>query len=134
MKYINSTLLKKSFCFLILSYLIISCSTNKSEEQELPDPLEAGWKGKKVCEVLKETDKIRILKCTFAPKVGHELHYHNPHYGYTLKGSKFRITDTTGTREIQVPSGSDFSNDKITHHQVMNIGDSTAVFLIIEPK
>ncbi len=123
----NSKLL---FLFFLFSALIFSCKdTNK-----LPDPLEAGWKGKSVCEVVKETKKLRVLKCTFEPGVGHEKHYHKPHVGYTLKGSKFRITDKNGIREVNVSTGSSFSKDIISQHEVVNIGDSTAVFLIIEPK
>lgn len=87
-----------------------------------------------MCELLKENDKIRTLKCTFPPGVGHERHYYAEHCGYTLKGSTFRITDTTGTREVDVPTGYEFYNKSIEWHEVLNIGDSTAVFLIVEPK
>ncbi|WP_339630622.1 cupin domain-containing protein [Bizionia echini] len=120
--------LKTILIFLFIGYF--SCGVKPN----LPDPLEAGWNSKAVCEVVKNTPKIRVLKCIFPPGVGHEKHYHNPHVGYTLSGSRFRITDTTGTREVNVPSGSSFSKDTITWHQVLNIGDSTAVFLIMEPK
>lgn len=100
----------------------------------LPDPLEAGWKGAKVCELIQDDSSLRVLKCTFPPGVGHEEHYHAPHFGYTLAGSRFRIKDTAGTREVDVPTGYSFSNKDIQKHEVLNIGDSTAVFLIIEPK
>ena len=113
---------------LILS--IMSCETKNS----LPDSLEAGWNGKAVCQVIEDNKALRILKCTFAPKVGHEKHYHDPHFGYTLAGGKFRITDGTGTREVEVPTGYSFSNDDTTAHDVLNIGKTTAVFLIIEYK
>lgn len=115
-----------------LGILLTICSCNNSTE--LPDPLEAGWKGQKVCEVLQEDNTIRVLKCTFAPGVGHERHQHPPHFGYTLKGSTFIITDDTGTREVKVPTGYDFYKEETSVHEVQNIGDSTAVFLIIEPK
>lgn len=115
---------------ILLSLFILSCESKPN----LPDPLEAGWEGSKVCEVLVDNENIRALKCTFPPGVGHERHYHPTHFGYTLKGSRFRITDTTGTREVDVPTGFDFYNEKIEWHEVLNIGDSTAVYLIIEPK
>ncbi len=110
--------------------LIISCKQKNS----LKDPLQAGWKNSKVCKVLEENEKIRTLKCVFPPGVGHEKHFHAAHFGYTLKGGKFRITDKTGTREVNVPTGYDFYNQRIEWHNVLNIGDSTAVFLIVEPK
>ena len=112
--------------------LIIAFSCNK--ENKLPGPLEAGWNGQAVCEVLEDNVELRVLKCTFAPGVGHEKHYHNPHVGYTLVGGKFRITDSEGIREVDVPTGYSFSNDKITTHEVLNIGETTAVFLIMEYK
>ncbi|NND51667.1 MAG: cupin domain-containing protein [Flavobacteriaceae bacterium] len=100
----------------------------------LPDPLEAGWNKQAVCEVLEDNDEMRVLKCTFPPKVGHERHYHKPHFGYTLAGSKMKIEDASGIREVDVPTGYSYFNEGIEWHQALNIGDSTAVFLIIEPK
>lgn len=108
--------------------------TGCDNTRQLPDPLEAGWNNKVVCEVLEDNENLRTLKCTFPPGVGHERHYHKAHFGYTLAGSKFRITDTTGTREVSIPTGYNFYNEKVDWHEVLNIGDSTAVFLIVEPK
>jgi hypothetical protein len=116
--------------FLLILLLIVSCK----QKHKLPDPLEAGWNNEAVCEVIEDNDNLRVLKCTFAPNVGHERHYHNPHFGYTLAGSRFRIKDTSGTRDVNVPTGYSFSKDDITTHEVLNIGDSTAVFLIMEYK
>ena len=103
-------------------------------QQELPDPLEAGWKGAKVCEVLVENNSVRTLRCTFPPGVGHERHYHPKHVGYTLKGGTFRITDEEGIREVNIPQGYTFYNESVPWHEVLNIGTDTAVFLIVEPR
>ena len=110
--------------------LMLSCD----KERSLPDPLEAGWKGKKVCELVEENDNMRVLRCEFAPGVGHERHYHEPHFGFALSGSTFKITDTTGVREVNVISNSNFYSDGTDWHEVLNVGDSTDVFLIIEPR
>jgi quercetin dioxygenase-like cupin family protein len=118
--------------YFLLSFGIVTLSCNN--KNALPDPLEAGWKGKSVCEVLEDNDELRVLKCSFEPGVGHEKHYHNPHFGYTISGGKFRITDAEGTREVNVPTGYSFSNDERTAHEVLNIGETTAVFLIMEYK
>ena len=116
---------------LVLSLLLFfNCKTHS----KLPDPLEAGWKGKTVCKISHVDSKIRVLKCTFPPNVGHERHYHKPHFGYTLKGSTFQIKDDKGLRELHVKTGSEFSKDKISVHEVLNVGDSTAIFLIVEIK
>lgn len=118
------------FIVLFLALTLFSCK-NKST---LPDPLEAGWNGKAVCELVEDNLELRVIKCTFAPGVGHEKHYHNPHFGYTLVGGKFKITDTIGTRKVDIPTGYSFSNAKVNYHEVLNIGETTAVFLIMEYK
>lgn len=100
----------------------------------LPDPLEAGWKGEKICEVLQENDKLRALKCTFAPGKGHERHYHPLHFGYILQGGKMRITDKNGVREQETPAGGTWKSDGIEWHEAVNIGGTTAVYIIVEPK
>lgn len=120
----------KFLILLVLIGLLAGCR----QEHKLPDPLEAGWNNKAVCEVLEDNDEIRVLKCTFPPNVGHERHYHKPHFGYTLAGSLMKIEDTTGIREVDVQTGYSYYNEGIEWHQALNIGDSTAVFLIIEPK
>jgi quercetin dioxygenase-like cupin family protein len=114
----------------IICFVLESCNT----KNELPDPLEAGWKNTSVCELIQDNKNVRILKCTFEPGVGHERHYHKPHFGYTIAGSRFKIKDTNGIREVEVPTGSHFYSEGVEWHEVLNIGDSTAVFLIIEPK
>jgi|TARA_R110000737_G_scaffold352515_1_gene398838 quercetin dioxygenase-like cupin family protein len=127
---LEPTMAKKYLGIILLFISLISCK----EKNSLPDPLKAGWNNQAVCEVVEENSKLRVLKCTFSPGVGHERHYHPAHFGYTIKGSKFRITDTTGTREVDVPTGYEFYNEGIEWHEVLNIGDCTAVFLILEPK
>lgn len=121
----------KNILLLFWITLIISGCDPKNS---LPDPLAAGWDNKKVCELLEDNEDVRVLKCIFPPGVGHEKHYHDTHFGYTLSGSTFRIKDTTGTREVTIPTGTKFFNDRVEWHEVLNIGDSTAVFLIMEPK
>jgi len=107
-----------------------ACATQSA----LPDPLEAGWKGAPVCEQLNETSDQRILRCTFAPTVGHDRHFHNKHFGYTIAGGRMRITDSSGTREVELATGSSYASDGVDWHEVVNVGNSTTVFLIIEPK
>lgn len=126
----------------------MNCSTNRygvvlalvaplaspAAESGLPDPLEAGWRGESVCESLHDDADHRILRCTFPPGVGHERHYHDRHFGYTIAGARMRITDADGTREVDVPTGSRFVSESVEWHEVINVGDSTGVFLIVEPK
>lgn len=100
----------------------------------LPDPLAAGWEGKPVCEKLHEDSHHRILRCTFPPGVGHERHYHRPHFGYSLTGGRARIVDASGTREVELVAGSSSVNAAVDWHEVYNIGDTAIVYLLVEPK
>ncbi|HLV39708.1 cupin domain-containing protein [Xanthomarina sp.] len=120
----------RNLFYIFICVLFFTCK----EKSKLPDPLEAGWEGESVCEVLHEDNHIRVLKCTFPPGVGHEKHEHQPHFGYTLQGGTFRITDGTGTKTIQVKTGATWNKETISQHEVLNVGDSTAVYLIVEYK
>lgn len=104
------------------------------DEPSLPDPYEAGWRGKKICEKLIEDAQHRILRCVFPPGGGHERHHHAPHSGYVIKGGLMRITDKKGVREVDIKTGSKWTSDGVDWHEVVNIGDTTASYLIIEIK
>jgi uncharacterized protein (TIGR02246 family) len=116
-----------------LTLAFLSLAAN-AESPALPDPLEAGWQGVSVCEKLHEDLEQRILRCTFAPGVGHERHYHRAHFGYAVAGGRMRINDASGTREMALPAGSSYTSDGVAAHDVLNVGDSTVVYLIVEPK
>ena len=104
-----------------------------AEEASLPDPLAAGWNGEKVCEQLHKDADQRILRCTFPPAVGHERHYHDRNFGYVVAGGRMSITDASGTREVNLVAGSSFTSDGLDWHEVLNIGDTTVVYLVVEP-
>lgn len=100
----------------------------------LPDPLAAGWNGEKVCALLQENENIRAFKCVFPPGVGHERHYHAPHFGYVVQGGRMRITDKDGTRDIETSDGSSWKSDGVDWHEMVNAGGTTAIYIIVEPK
>ena len=114
--------------------IILATSVACTAKSTLADPLQAGWNGALVCERLHEDPGQRILRCTFAPGVGHERHYHVPHFGYTIAGGRMRITDESGVREVDALTGGSFTSDGVTWHEVLNVGTTTAVFLIFERK
>ncbi len=99
----------------------------------LPDPLAAGWAGQPVCEQLHRDDKQRVLRCAFAPGVGHERHFHAAHFGYALSGGRMRLVDARGERTVELATGSHFSSAGVAWHEVLNVGDTPVVYLIIEP-
>ena len=102
--------------------------------EELPDPVEAGWRGMSVCEILREDTEMRVFRCTFPPGVGHERHYHRRHFGYALSGGTMRITSDAGTREVTLKTGSYFFSEGIAWHEAFNVGDTTVSYLMLEPK
>ena len=102
--------------------------------EELLDPVEAGWRGMSVCDVLREDAEIRVFRCTFPPGVGHERHFQGRHSGYALSGGTMRITSEAGTREVTLKTGSYFFSEGIAWHEGLNVGDTTVSYLMIEPK
>lgn len=108
------------------------CTTRQHISDRLPSALEAGWKGERVCALQHQTETHRVLRCTFPPGVGHERHYHPPHYGYALSGGTMQLTSESGTREATLTTGSDYSSDGVEWHEVVNVGETTVTYLIVE--
>ena len=105
-----------------------------SQAAAYPDPVEAGWKGEAVCELLQDDAAIRVLRCSFQPGQGHEWHTHEPHWGYTLEGGRQKITDENGTRIIDVPTGATWRRIEPYTHQAENVGETMTSYIIVEPK
>ena len=100
----------------------------------LPDPVQAGWRGQRVCAVLADNGRVRSARCTFAPGAGHERHFHAPHWGYVLAPSTMRITTASGTLVRELKAGDTWWSDGVAWHEVLNVGAITGVYLIVEPK
>jgi hypothetical protein len=45
-----------------------------------------------------------------------------------------RIADADGVRELSLETGSSYSSDGVAWHEIENIGDTTIVYLIVEPR
>ncbi len=115
--------------------LLAGCAASAGPIAPLPMALCAGWQGERVCELLHEDSLVRVLRCTFAPGVGHEPHYHPPHFGYLLsEGGTMRVTTADGVADRVVQSGSSFSNDAEVRHEALNVGQTTLRYLIVEKK
>lgn len=110
--------------------VVSACATPPAH----PDLLQAGWNGEAVCERLHEDSVQRILRCTFPPGVGHEPHYHRPHFGYAISGGRMQLEDDGGIREVDLPAGSSFVSDGVPWHKVLNVGQTTVTYLIVERK
>ena len=118
----------------VLAVFVACLLVPASASSPLPDPLAAGWQGKPVCEKLHEDASQRVLRCTFPPGVGHERHYHEPHFGYALSGGRMRLTSADGTREVELETGSSYVSEGVDWHEVLNVGNTTVVYLIVEPR
>ena len=127
--------------FVSISMVILSIalaflpSSHADELPDLPEAFDAGWKGEKPCQLLYELETVRVARCSFAPGVGHEKHFHYPHFGYVLEGGTLNITNDAGVSQVrETVSGKSWSSDKTTIHEAVNIGDTTTSYLIIEPQ
>jgi quercetin dioxygenase-like cupin family protein len=120
---------------LILMLIVSAAASAAPAEQDptLPHAFDAGWAGQKTCTVLFEDESVRVGRCVFPPGIGHEKHYHNPHFGYVLEGSTLRIVDHRGERTITTEAGGTWSTGAVTVHEAVNIGDVTTSYLIVEP-
>ena len=100
----------------------------------LPHFIDASWKGGKPCELKYENDHIRSVQCAFPPGVGYEPHYYPPHWGYVVEGGAMRLNYGEGDIDRVVPKGFSWWSDGVEWHNAVNIGDTTVVYIIIEPK
>jgi beta-alanine degradation protein BauB len=100
----------------------------------LPTAFDAKWRGKTVCEPLFENAAMRAARCTFPPGGGHERHTHPPHWGYIVEGGTMQTTDAKGVRVRELKSGSSWWSDGIAWHEAVNVGTTTSVYIIVEPK
>ena len=114
--------------------LCLTTTATAAEQPDLPHAFDAGWKGQKTCEVQYEDETVRVGRCVFPPGVGHERHYHNPHFGYVLEGGTLSITDAAGQRTVTTRSDGTWSTTERTVHEAINIGDTTTSYLIVEPR
>lgn len=120
----------------LFALLVLAAGASASAQHApLPSALCAGWQGQSVCERLHEDPQIRVLRCTFAPGVGHEMHYHPPHFGYALAGeTTMQVTTAAGVEDRPVRAGGSFAVDAETRHRALNVGAETAAYLVVEKK
>ena len=126
----NNKLSQHTTLSIVIFVFLSACSASLS----LPDALAAGWKGQTVCERLHEDPEQRIFRCTFPPNSGHERHYHAQNFGYAIAGGRVQMKDESGVRVVDLPTGSSFSSEGTPWHEILNIGDTTVVYLIVERK
>jgi beta-alanine degradation protein BauB len=119
----------------LFGFALAACASASAQLAPLPMALCAGWEGQRVCEALHEDAMIRVLRCTFPPNVGHEPHYHPPHFGYTLEGGAVR-TRVEGQDYVTrtIASDGSWAMEAENRHETLNVGENTMRYLIIEKK
>jgi quercetin dioxygenase-like cupin family protein len=127
---------RQMFVVAALATAVAAPATAKDEPPAppLPTAFDAKWLGETVCEPLFENAAIRAARCTFAPGGGHKRHFHPPHWGYIITGGTMRITDASGTKVRELKSGGSWWSDGIAWHEAVNIGTTTSIYVIVEPK
>jgi hypothetical protein len=45
-----------------------------------------------------------------------------------------RISNANGIREVDLPTGSSYDSPGVAWHEVLNVGDTTVIYLIVEQK
>lgn len=115
-----------------LVFLIIFFPFLANAQETIPDTIEAGWKGKPVCEVLYQDDKIRTGTCTYPPGIGQDRHTHGPYFTYVVSGGTLQVTTMSGTRESTSITGNSGKSDGVKWHELLNVGETTVKFLFIE--
>ena len=119
----------------LVAALLLAPVTMAADLPDLPHAFDAGWKGAKTCELLYEAETVRVGRCSFPPGIGHEKHFHYPHFGYVLQGGTMQITNEQGLVEVRESvAGSTWSTSEITIHEGLNTGDTTTLYLVVEPK
>ena len=121
-------------CAALMLLSTAGSGSSAEPEKPLPTAFDAGWLGTKTCEKLFENERMRVGRCSFPPGIGHERHFHPPHWGYVVQSATMRITDADGTRERVLQAGTNWWSDGIKWHEAINVGTTTAVYVIVEPK
>ena len=102
--------------------------------ETIPDALSVEWQGHKLCEKLFEDGYIRMARCTFPPGTIHLCHSHPSYISYVLSGGEARVTDEKGTWEGEVRAGTFVDSAPVRWHEIVNTGNTTLEFLLIEKK
>ena len=99
-----------------------------------PDAWPFEWQDQKPCERLFEDAQIRISRCIFPPGAVHFLRFYPGYLSYILSGGKGLIAESKGTRQINLRADTFTSNQPIAWHELINIGDTTLRYLVVERK
>ena len=111
--------------------LLLAASANAyAHEQHEPGHIASP----EMYEVLLENDRALVLKMVLKPGESDAFHRHNNETVYFEQGSKLKIETPGGESVVaDVPDGHDMWHEAWTH-RVTNVGEPTAIAIIVEEK
>jgi quercetin dioxygenase-like cupin family protein len=118
----------------LLGTVLTAIPLAAASADNFPDALSVEWQGEKPCEKLFEDAHIRIARCTFPPGAMHMRHSHPGYLSYVLSGGKGRIQNEKGIEGFEAQADSYTNSSPIPWHELINTGDTTLRYLIIERK
>ena len=51
-----------------------------------------------------------------------------------MTSARMQITDAAGVRVVDVPEGSSIDSPGVAWHEVLNVGETTLIYLLVEPR
>ena len=122
------------WAFAVLVGVAASLVPHTLKGESVPDALSVEWQGQKPCEKLFEDAQVRIARCIFPPGAVHFLRFYPGYFSYMLSSGKGLLAESKGTRRIDIRADTYESNQLIAWHELINIGDTTLRYLVVERK
>ena len=80
-----------------------------------------------------ENERVRLLEVRMEPGAKSELHSHPNYLAYVLSGGKVRLTDASGTVELELHDGENLWREA-EEHSAENVGTTELRALFFELK
>ena len=118
-----------NFFYSLILATIFSC-TGVSSKMLLPEKVSPD-----IYDVLLENEDVKILKVSFPPGVGDNMHDHYPFSFYVIDGGKLQVTLPDGkVNEMEAGDGFSGHNEKGVRHKVKNVGEEAVNIILVEHK
>jgi quercetin dioxygenase-like cupin family protein len=94
---------------------------------------EAAQAAPHVYKVLFENDRVRLLDVRMKPGDESAQHSHPDYLLYALEGGKVKLTDASGSAEVDIPAGAAMWREA-EEHSALNVGTTEVHALFVELK
>ena len=117
-----------------LSSVALAATLSVAQAADVPDALSVEWRGNHPCEKLFEDAQVRVARCTFPPGAMHVCHSHPSYLSYVVSGGQAQVQDEKGVRKVNVVAGALADVPPTPWHELINVGDTTLQFVVVEKK